>query len=604
MSRVWPNLFAAIPGRPQKNCKRSAPFETAPLRRNSRSLNLLATVFGLAALGALSTGCHRDRPVAPVAPVALTSVSSAGADFVDIAALAGLNYRWQIAGKRPLNILQTIGNGCAFLDYDGDGNLDILLVGPKVALYRGDGKGHFTDVSLQTGLSKLSGQFLGCAVGDFDNDGYPDIYLSGYRTGLLLHNDHGKAFTDVTRSAGLQAQPWGTSCSWAETVPGSGRLDLFVANYARFDSGHGIPQLCESRGIMTSCGPRFYAPLRGAFYRSLGSGRFARADQALAVPATQGRGLGAGFAPLDASGRPSLAIANDELPGDLLDPSGDGKNAPYVDQGVSSGVGTDRDGNPHGGMGLDWGDYDNDGRLDLFIATFHGEAKSLYHNDGHGTFTDSAYPSGLAEATIPNVAFGCKLFDYDNDGALDLILANGHVQDNIREIDSSASYRQPTQLFHNRGNRPTTFENVSLASGKDLQRPIVGRGLAVGDFDNDGRVDVLVVDSEGAPLLLHNETPGTGHWLGVKLVGTRSNRSGIGALITITIGGRKLMRLCHADGSYLSSSDLRVNFGLGAASKIDLLTVRWPSGKTDAVKDVPTDRYLTFTEGGKITAYP
>jgi hypothetical protein len=523
---------------------------------------------------------------------------------VDVAAQAGLDYRWVIAGKRPLNILQTIGNGCAFLDYNGDGNLDILLVGPKVALYRGDGKGHFTDVSRETGLSKLQGQFLGCAVGDYDNDGLPDIYLSGYRTGLLLHNDHGMAFSDVTRSAGLQAQPWGTSCAWAETVPGSGKLDLFVSNYARFETGHGIPQLCESRGIMTSCGPRFYTPLRGAFYRNLGAGRFVRADQAFAMPTTHGRGLGAGFAPLDASGRPALAIANDELPGDLLAPSGQDKAARYVNSGASSGIAGDRDGNIHGGMGMDWGDYDNDGRMDLFVATFQGEAKSLYHNDGNGVFTDVTYRAALAEATMPNVAFGCKFFDYDNDGALDLIIANGHVQDNIHAIDVSAAYRQATQLFHNRNNTPATFENVSLTAGKDLQRPIVGRGLAVGDFDNDGRVDVLVVDSEGAPLLLHNETAGTGHWLGVKLVGTHSNRSGIGALVTVTIGGRKLMRLCHADGSYLSSSDLRVNFGLGAASKIDLLTVRWPGGKTDVAKDVAADRYLTFTEGGKITAYP
>jgi hypothetical protein len=521
-----------------------------------------------------------------------------------VAGTAGLNYHWKIAGKRPLNILQTIGNGCAFLDYDGDGNLDILLIGPKLALFRGDGKGHFTDVSEQTGLSKLSGHFLGCAVGDYDNDGFPDLYLSGYRTGLLLHNDHGKTFTDTTRAAGLQEQPWGTSCSWAEAVPGSGRLDLYVANYARYDAGSKFIQLCESRGILTSCGPRYYTPIRGVFYRNKGGGRFVRSDDMLGASTARGRGLGVGFAPLDASGRPSLAIANDELQGDLLTPDSAAKDAKYVNQGVSSGVGTDRDGNIHGGMGMDWGDFDNDGRFDLFIATFQGEAKSLYHNDGSGSFTDVTYRAALAEATMPNVAFGCKLFDYDNDGALDLVIANGHVQDNIHAIDSGAVYRQPTQLFHNRADMPATFENVSLTSGKDLLRPLVGRGLAVGDFDNDGRVDVLVVDSEGAPLLLHNETPGTGHWLGLKLVGTRSNRSGIGTVVTATLGNRKVVRLCHADGSYLSSSDLRLHFGLGSASTIDLLTVQWPSGKTDLFKDVTGDRYVTVTEGGALKASP
>ncbi len=579
-------------------------YGTTPSRHTSVPLRRLAAVVGAGSLSLLIFGCPSGNGAPKSAPAPVPPAASVGPHFVDVAAAAGLNYRWEIAGKRPLNILQTIGNGCAFLDYNGDGNLDILLVGPKTALYRGDGKGHFIDVSRETGLSKLSGQFLGCAVGDYDNDGYPDIYLSGYRTGVLLHNDHGKAFSDVTRSAGLQPQPWGTSCAWAETVPGSGRLDLYVANYARFDTGKSIPQLCESRGILTSCGPRFYNPLHGAFYRNLGSGRFVRADQALAVPKTQGRGLGLGFAPLDASGRPSLAIANDEMPGDLLTPAGAEKAAKYVNQGVSSGVGMDRDGNIHGGMGMDWGDYDNDGRFDLFVSTFQGEAKSLYHNDGHSLFTDSTYVAALAEATMPHVAFGCKLFDYDNDGALDLIVANGHVQDNIHAIDSNAAYRQATQLFHNRNNRPATFENVSLTAGKDLQRPIVGRGVAIGDFDNDGRVDVLVVDSEGAPLLLHNETTGTGHWLGVKLVGTRSNRSGIGAVVTATVGGNQRVRLCHADGSYLSSSDLRVHFGLGGDSRAAVLTVRWPSGKTDLFKDVAGDRYITLREGGGLTAYP
>jgi len=543
----------------------------------------------------LFAGCHRD-------PGKVTGVPSPPAStpsptrFVDVAASAGLHYQWQIEGKRPLNILQTIGNGCAFLDYDNDGNLDILLIGPHPALYRGDGKGGFSDVTQATGLKDLSGHFLGCAVGDYDNDGYDDLYLSGYGTGVLLHNDQGKHFSDVTRQAGLKPQPWGTSCAFAETVPGSRRLDLFVANYAHFSQDPKIPQLCESRGIQTSCGPRYYTPLRGVFYRNLGQGRFADDGKALNIASTHGRGLGVAFAPLDSNGQPTLAIANDELFGDLLTPSLQNGQVRYINSAGSAGVAGDRDGNIHGGMGADWGDYDNDGRFDLFVATFQGEVKSLYHNDGNGIFSDSSYMTGVASFAMADVAFGCKLFDFDNDGSLDIVIANGHVQDNIQAIDSSATYRQKPVLLHNLGGTPPKFENISATAGPDLSRSIVGRGLAVGDYDNDGRLDVLVVDSEGSPLLLHNETPAAGHWLSVKLIGKHSNRDGIGAVLTATAGGRTLTALCHADGSYLSSSDLRVHFGLGAATTVDTLTVRWPDGHTDVLKNVVGNRFLTVEE--------
>ena len=242
------------------------------------------------------------------------------------------------------------------------------------------------------------------------------------------------------------------------------------------------------------------------------------------------------------------------------------------------------------------------GRFDLFVATYQGEAKSLYHNEGYGNYNDATYLAGIAPTTMPNVAFGCKLFDYDNDGALDLIIANGHVQDNIQAIDGTTTYRQATQLFHNSGSAPYTFTDVTAVAGKDLQRQIVGRGLAAGDYDNDGRVDVLVVDSEGAPLLLHNETRSTNHWLGVKLVGTRSNREGIGAVLTVAVAGRSLTRFCHTDGSYLSASDSRVHFGLGTSGRVDSLTIHWPSGKTDVLKDIAADRYITVREGGTVTA--
>jgi enediyne biosynthesis protein E4 len=567
-----------------------SPFR-GPSARHGRAL-VLVTCLGALALAGAALWPRLSRPAGePTRP--------AGPPFADRAAAAGLNYRWEIPGKRPLNILQTIGNGCAFLDYNNDGNLDVLLVGLHPTLYAGDGKGHFTDVTAAAGLDGVSGHFLGCAAGDADGDGNVDLYLSGYRTACLLLNEGGRRFRDVTRAAGLPPEPWGTSCAFAETVPGSGRLDLYVADYAEFGP-QTKPQLCIESGRETSCGPRYYHPLIGHLYRNEGvTGgvpRFRDVTRASGAATAVGRTLGAAFADLDGSGRPTLALGNDEMPGDLLAPVPGAAPPRYRNAGELAGTAYDRDGSVHGGMGVDWGDYDNDGRLDLFVATFQHESKSLYRNEGDLHFSDVAIPAGVGSPTIPFVAFGCKFFDYDNDGGLDLAIANGHVQDNIHEINSAATYRQAMHLFHNLGGSPVTFDDVSQTSGPDLMRPIVGRGLATGDLDNDGRVDLLVTDAEGAPLLLHNQGSPAGHWLGVRLVGTRANRSGYGALLTAAAGGRTLLRHCHADGSYLSSSDPRVHFGLGA-DRLDSLTIRWPGGRVETLHDLPVDRYVTVQEG-------
>lgn len=514
--------------------------------------------------------------------------SDAGPRFRDVAAQAGIDYRWSIAGKRPLNILQTIGNGCAFLDYDNDGNLDLLLVGPQPALYRGDGHGHFVDVSRETGIDRVHGHLLGCAVGDYDNDGYPDIYMTAYRGGVLLHNDHGRRFVDVTASSGIPSQPWATSAAFVD-VDRDGRLDLYICNYAKF--GPTDTQLCGNNGIMTSCGPRFYQPEMGHIYRNLGGGRFQNADRLWNTAGIHGKGLGVACADFDASGFPSIALANDEAPGDLLH----NRKGRFSEIGVDSCTAFNKDGSVHGGMGVDWGDYDGDGSLDLAVGTFQNEAKCIYHNDGNGIFTESSGKLGLLGRTQSFVTFGVKFLDYDNDGRLDLILANGHVQDNIAEIDRGSSYRQPTVLLHNEGGR--NLRDVSARAGEAINRPIVGRGLAVGDYDNDGRVDVLLVDSEGSPLLLHNETETAGHWLSIRLEGSRSNRDGIGARVTVAVpGGNPLVRYCSTDGSYMSASDRRVHVGLGDQVKGDI-TVRWPSGLLERFAFDKPDQIVTLREG-------
>ena len=307
-------------------------------------------------------------------------------------------------------------------------------------------------------LPRCQGIFSGCAVGDVDGDGYDDIYISGYQTGLLLHNEQGRGFRDVTRASGLKPVPWGTSCAFAETVPGSGRLDLYVANYVNFDPNVG-PLLCDEHGKMTSCGPRYYKPRTGILYRNDGHGHFRDITTVSGAAKVTGKGLGVAFADFDGSGRPGLAIANDEMPGDLLHPEGQNADPRFANIAVLSATAYDSNGNVHGGMGLDWGDYDNDGKLDLFVSTFQNEAKSLYHNEGAGQFNDQSAPTGLGPPTSPYVAFGCKFLDYDNDGWLDLLITNGHVQDNIEEIDTNASYRQPCLLFHNKGSDGKNGQN-------------------------------------------------------------------------------------------------------------------------------------------------
>jgi enediyne biosynthesis protein E4 len=557
-----------------------------------------------------SPGVAPPAGIAGISQNAVPQIASSRGRFVDITQIAGIRYRWEIPGKRPLNLLQTIGNGCALFDYDGDNNLDALLVGPKLALYRGDGQGHFRDVTRETNLDKYSGQFLGCASGDYDNDGYPDLYISGYRTGLLLHNEPTKnerpttngssssgvrpsslvvrRFRDVTTQAGLKPQPWGTSCAFGD-VDRDGRLDLYVGNYVKFSPAT-IPQLCARGGHLTACGPLSYQPEFGVLYLNRGKGIFAESTRLWGADKVSGKALGVAFAPGIRDGGLALAIANDVMPGDLLTANG----RRFTNVGLLSGMAYTAEGKPYGGMGIDWGDYNNDGSLDLAVATFEGEAKPIFRNEGNGFFEDQSQALGLTAKTLPYVAFGMKWLDFNNDGWLDLMISNGHVANNIADYDKVHTYRQPTLLFANHAGQQ--FEEISARSGPDLVRPLVGRGLATGDIDNDGKVDVLLVDSEGSPLLLHNQTASDSHWLRVKLIGTRCNRDGFGAVVTADTGSATLTRHCHTDGSYLSASDARLHFGLGAATRVTI-TVRWPDGHVDKFPDVSADQQITIREG-------
>jgi enediyne biosynthesis protein E4 len=538
--------------------------------------------------------------------------------FREVGKEAGLGYRWTIPGKRPLNILQTIGNGCAFFDANGDGNLDILLVGPRLALYQGDGKGQFTDVSKDAGLTAFSGHFLGCAVGDFDNDGDSDLYISGWRTGLLLRNEgtegeRGKAkgespvpntehqtpdtnhqppsFRDVTLEMGLDPQPWGSSCGFAD-LDNDGWLDLYITNYVTF--GPEVePKLCEFKGIQTGCGPVNYDPEFGVLYHNEGGKKFADVTKRQ-MKGAHGKALGIAFADFDRSGRVSFVLANDLMPADMFVNQGKGR---FKNEGEETGISLDESGETYAGMGVDWGDYDNDGQPDFYISNFRNEIKRLYRNTGYGSFEIDTVQAGVNEPTLPFVGWGCKFFDADNDGWLDLLLANGHVQDNIQRLERT-TYRQPTLFLHNQGGSRPIFKNATKSSGLTALPTIVGRGLAVGDYDNDGRVDALVVDSEGRPLLLHNETPlSENSWVGFRLIGALpNNRDAYGAKIRVVSGAQKLSRQCQPGGSYLSSSDPRVHFGL-TYGLLDGVTITWPDGTTQSWTDLPPGRYYTVKQG-------
>ncbi len=542
----------------------------------------------LAAMAAFCTGC-RAPELSVKKPLA-----AHGIHYRECAQDSGLSYLWKAPGARPLDILGTIGNGCAFLDFNQDGNLDILLVGPQPALFAGDGKGNFTDVTRQTGLHRINGHFLGCAVGDFNNDGYPDIYLTAYEGGVLLKNERGSGFTEITKEAGIPAQPWGTSAAWVQLAPDDPWLSLLICNYVQFNAAT-QPRLCATNAVQGACGPSHYRPLYARLYQNHAGKRFQDVSEVWGMQDTHGKALGVACADYNHSGRQSICLANDGVAADLLENRG----ASFRNIGYQSGVCCDANGNFNGGMGVDWGDYDNDGKLDLAVATFQHQAKCVYHNDGNSLFTEMSGQLALADQGLAYISFGLKWLDCSNNGWLDLVLSNGHIQDNIHEADSSENYHELPLLFINqKGKR---LVSAGAGAGSVFQKPIVGRGLAIGDYDNDGRMDILIVNSEGRPLLLHNETSQAGNWLQLQLQGTRSNRDALGASVLFHTGKQTRLRLCHTDGSYMSASDCRVHCGLDTERQAQC-TIHWPSGLVEHTGLLHANRIVRVKEGSASSA--
>lgn len=526
----------------------------------------------------LLPGCRPARP----APAA--SAAPAGIRLVEVGRQAGIDFRLGHAGRSPLTILETAGGGCAFLDFDRDGRLDILLVGPfRVGLYRNRGDGTFQDVTRTSGLAG-NRYWMGCAVGDYDGDALPDLFLTGYRC-FALYRNTGRGFADVTATSGIADLDWSMSAAFAD-VDLDGDLDLYVTQYLRFDST--TPRLCRLGSIQSACGPEVYEPLSGRLYIQQAPGRF----RPFPGWKDTGKTWGVIVSHLADTRRPAIYLANDMMPGDLWV----FRNGRYRNIGPESATAFDAQGHLQGGMGVDTGDYDNDGQLDLVVTTFFTQATSLYRNDGGGLFTVTSGPSGVGGPTMPYVGFGTAFVDLDNDGWQDLIIANGHVRDNVRQFDAAQDYPQPTQVFRNREGR---FSECSAAAVPPEARRIVGRGLSVGDYNLDGRQDVLICDLEGRALLLENRSA-AGNWLAVRLEGAGRNRSGLGARVTVEAGGRRQIREVRTCGSVLSALDPVAHFGLGGERGPVRVTVEWPEGRRQTIPAARVNAVLTVSAAGAV----
>jgi hypothetical protein len=535
---------------------------------------LLAIVASMVAGCDRSAGLQRRRTGAP---------PSHNITFEDRQPGSGVDFPLSFNSSQEPGIRETIGYPAALLDADGDGSLDVLLAAPdRVTLYRNLGGWKFQQVSY-AGF-RQRGFWQGVAVGDADNDGRPDIYLSGYGCAALYLNQGDGRFRDVTTSSGLanrQGDRWQTSAAFAD-VDRDGWLDLYVTCYVELGNKSG---LCSyPGGITTACSPTEFSPQRGTLYHNMGHGRFVDATGQFGLLGAHGDGLGVAFGDPNGDGFPDLYLANDQRPCDLfLNQAGHR----FLDVGLRSGTAFGPDGSPQAGMGVDFADYDDDGREDLVVTTYQREPTSLYHNDSEGFFTNAAYTSHLGAATTNGVGWGVKWADLDNDGQLDLAIVNGHPLRRIREIDPATDSRQRFQLFRNQGGGLLS-ELTDLGTG--LPRAIAGRALCVGDLDNDGRMDLLISDIEGQPLLLRNCSPTRNHWLTAKLEGNEVTE---GAVVTVTAGPRKWIRRSTTGGSYLSASDPRVHFGVGAVRRLDEVVVRWPDGKRVVMRGVACDRELS-----------
>jgi hypothetical protein len=507
---------------------------------------------------------------------------------------------------------EALGPGCAFLDFDNDGWMDIFLVnsGPsdfwkpakpvRNALYKNNRDGTFTDVTEKAGVSGTAFG-MGVAVGDYDNDGWPDIFVTAYGRCTLYKNNHDGTFTDVTEKAGLATSGWTTSAVWFD-YDNDGKLDLFVCSFVDYS---GVKKLeCGNNQIGRNyyCVPRVFKPSASFLYHNNGNGTFTEVSKGTAIAAALGKGLGVVTTDINNDGRMDLFVANDTVQNFLFVNRGAAKDGGWnwEEIALQSGVGFSESGRPRSGMGVDAADLSNRGWQDLFVANVDHEFFSVYQNNKDETFRDIAQSDGVAHATRLLSGWGLKYFDYDNDGAVDLFLANGHPDDMIDSYSMQVKYKEPLLLFHQGDDHQ--LHDVSDQAGPAFHEYWAARGLAVGDFDNDGAIDVLIGVNGGAPVLLKNNAAKGNNWLGLKLEGSTCNRDAVGAKLVWTAAGTKRTRLKNNGGSYLSSHDPREVLGIGKAAKIDELEIHWPvpSKQIERLKDLPANQYIRIRENAGI----
>ena len=519
--------------------------------------------------------------------------------FTDITREAGLEFHPVNGASPQKHIVETMGSGALFFDFDDDGWVDVFLVDggsvsePAVAararhrLYRNQANGRFEDVTGASGIEHHEYGMGACAA-DYDNDGRVDLYVTSYGPDQLFHNDGNGKFTDVTRRAGVGSELLGASCAFAD-IDNDGDVDLFVANYVDPDSR----KVCGDARARAYCRPDVYSGVPSAMYRNNGDGTFTDVTTASGLDRTDGKALGVVFADYDNDGRMDLFVANDLTRNFLYHNEANGS---FKEVGLPAGVALASDGRVRAGMGTDFGDYDGDGLPDLVVTNFESETHSLFRNLGKGLFADATFESGVGPVTLPFLGFGVAFFDSDNDGDLDLAIANGHVLDNTRLFRSTSRYAQRNLLLRNDANG--RFTDVGLQSGPAWALEKVSRALVSGDIDNDGDLDLLVSNNGQPPDLLRNDGGArSGNALLIRLRGRESNRDGIGAIVTATVGSRRLVREVHAGSSYLGQNDVRIHLGLGRAPAVDRLDIRWPSGRVETVKGVAAQQVVTIGEG-------
>jgi hypothetical protein len=524
-----------------------------------------------------------------------------GFQLVDVTAAAGIQFRHNSGAYGGKLLPETLGSGCAFLDYDADGWPDILLVNgmdwpghrtgrSTLRLYRNNRNGTFTDVTRAAGLDvEMYG--MGIAVGDFDNDGFPDLFVTCVGQSHLFRNTGRGTFVDVTRTAGLGGrEAFSTSAMWVD-IDRDGLLDLFVCNYVRWSPERDV--FCSVDGRQKSyCTPEAYRGETCWLFRNRGNGTFEDVTATCGIFDSSSKALGVALIDDDRDGWPDLFVANDTQPNKLYRNL---RNGRFRDVGLEAGVALSRDGKARAGMGVDAADFDNSGRAGLAVTNFEGEMIGLYRPQGAGLFEDAAMGAGVGAASRNRLGFGCVFADLDLDGALDLVVANGHIDETVRNIRGNVGYAQLPHLFLNQGNG--RFRDAAADAGSGFARPRIGRGLACGDFDRDGDVDLLMTTNNGPAVLFRNDQRSGNRSLRIRLVGTTSNRDAIGALVRIDHGGTSQTRMVKSGSSYLSQSELPVTFGVGRRDRVDRVAVSWPNGSTQEFRNVATGRAYECVEG-------